>query len=146
MGFRPQPLGFVTATGERRDANRYASKGSPVLLGWLEGETCQTSRGVLEDVSQSGAKLVVDVAPPAGVLALVHLPFGDFPGKVKGVVVGVAAVGKWPWSLGKKSFTVRLRFTEPCPYDFFKAAIDGFVRNTDQIDCEFDGFEPRDWA
>ena len=40
---------------------------------------------------------------------------------------------------------VRFRFLEVCPYDFFKAAIEGFTREVQYRDSVFPGFNSRHW-
>ena len=56
-------------------------------------------------------------------------------------VIEAKRSGFLTWS----SRRLRLRFLEPCPYDLFKAAIDGFMHEANQSDNIAERFHSRFW-
>lgn len=99
---------------ERRKEPRYPAKHDQANVGWYRGESYQTVPGRLEDVSSSGASLVLDDgASWEGGDVWLCLSGGVRTEWVRGEVAGVSQVEG-------SAQRVRLRFHESCPFDFFK--------------------------
>jgi hypothetical protein len=67
----------------------------------------------------------VETFPPREITVWLCLDRPCSSPRVEALVVETIKRGKFTWTKRQ----VRLRFLEPCPYDFFKAAIEGFSRD-----------------
>jgi hypothetical protein len=95
----------------------------------------------LIDMSMGGLSAQVETFPPPGVPVWFRLD-GESPSPwLKASVVATGTSGL----LGSGRRSVRLRFLEPCTYDLFKQAIDGFTRERDYSDQAYDGVDGRYW-
>jgi hypothetical protein len=95
----------------------------------------------LTNISLGGCAAQVESFPPAGDrvwLRLAGLPSSPW---IQASVVETIKRGRFGWTRR----LVRLRFIESCPYDLFKAAIEGFVRDVRLPEFQADGFTVRDW-
>ena len=65
----------------------------------------------------------------------------------RATVVGVCAAGRFTlFRRYPPAYLIRLSFPRGCPYEAFKAAVEGFVSETQVADVsEAEGFDPRDW-
>jgi hypothetical protein len=126
---------------ERRSASRYATPGTPVLIAWGEGPDYRTTAGTLTDISLGGCAVQVTTLPPKRGAVSIRLT-GPAPSPwIQASVLEAIKRGRFAWTRR----IVRLRFTESCPYDLFKAAIAGFTREIQLPDFEAQGYSIRDW-
>ena len=101
---------------ERRKEPRYPATHDQANVGWYHGKSYQTVPGRLEDVSGSGASLVLDDgASWEGGDVWLCLSGSVHTEWVRGAVVAVTQIAG-------SAQRVRLRFHESCPFDFFKTA------------------------
>jgi hypothetical protein len=107
---------------ERRCEQRYSAFGSPILVGWWEGDDFREQDALLRDVSLRGASATLENAPPPGETILVRLSGGQSSDWVEADVIEAR---KTEWT-GRAPYLLRLRFQQPCPYDFFTGAIKGY--------------------
>ena len=125
----------------RRDAQRYLSKGAVAVLGWPEGEAYRTVEARLIDISMGGFSAWVEVFPPRGGAVWLRLD-GEKPSAwLKAGVVSTIKNGFSFWARRR----VRCRFLESCPYEFFKAAIEGFTRDHHSRDALLESFYRNLW-
>ena len=103
---------------ERRVTCRYSAAKNPIVIGWWNGPDFETAEMALRDISLSGASAITDFPPPEAAPIWLRLNDPAHPDWVEATVVAVNAQRQKP-------ALVRIQFTEPCPYDFFKAAIRG---------------------
>jgi hypothetical protein len=129
------------AASERRGAPRYVTGGTPALIGWAEGEAHRTTPARLIDISMGGFSAWVEEFPPRGVAVWFRLE-GENPWPwIKATVVKTITSGYLFWTRRQ----ARFRFLEPCPYDLFKEAIEGFTKEVQYSDEIFEGFNSRHW-
>ena len=127
--------------GDRRAAPRYPTRGTAAVIGWPEGEEYRTVAATLIDISMGGFSAWVEAFPPRGGPVWLRLD-GENPSPwVKAYVIETITSGHLFWARRR----VRLRFLESCPYDFFKAAIEGFTREIPYSDEVIEGFDGRYW-
>lgn len=126
---------------DRRVAPRYRAGGTNVILTWAEDDDYRTVGAVLRDISLGGGSALADNAPPTGSPAWFRL-HGDDSTPWIGVTV-IAASRTGILHLGPR--LVRWRFSEACPYQVFKAAIDGFSLEMHTPDQTVHGYNYRDW-
>src|SRR4051812_42571158 len=112
-----------TSREDRRAAPRYPSKGAHAFLEWEDGGEVRRIPARLGDISMGGLSASVDSFPPGGAAVRVRLDDPRSP-PVETLLIATITKGLFAWT--RRS--VRLRFLEPCPYEFFKAAIEGFYR------------------
>jgi hypothetical protein len=110
--------GGEVALSDRRKSERFAASEDQAWVGWWEGRLFRKSPATLHDVSQGGAKLVADVAPPRRATTWVCL---DGPHRSEWVEATTVEVMK----LDDGTVSIRLAFREICPYTFFEVAIYG---------------------
>jgi hypothetical protein len=135
------PTQRAAATTDRRATTRYAARGTEALVVWSDGDQQQTTSARLIDVSLGGCFANVTVLPPEEGrvwLQLVGLPSSA---PIEARVVAAIQRGRFVWTRR----LLRLEFVEGCPYDVFKAAIEGFSREVRLPDFEAKGFTTRDW-
>ncbi len=120
---------------ERRAASRYITKDTAALIGWLDDGQGRKLTSSLTNISTDGAMIETELEPlpPPGTLVMFRLVSDVTDWVMKAKVVSITAPPPAP---GRFSFRrkqertgskVHLAFLEPCPYDFFKASISGFV-------------------
>jgi hypothetical protein len=126
---------------DRRGAPRYVARGTPAVIGWAEGDQHRTIPATLIDMSMGGLSARVETFPPPGVPVWFRLDSESPSPWLKASVVATGTSGR----LVATRRHLRLRFLEPCTYDLFKRAIDGFTRERDLGDQQFDGFDGRHW-
>src|SRR5262245_33670031 len=108
--------------GDRRIAPRYLAGGTTVVLSWNKDDSHKSVRATLQDISLGGGAALAEEAPPVGSLVWFRL-FGDDQTPWIGInIIAVSRTGLL--RLGPR--LVRWRFRDPCPYQVFKSAIDGF--------------------
>ena len=106
---------------------RYAAAKAPVEIGWWIGQEFKTAEMALRDISLSGASAVTRTPPPDS--APIWLRLND-PAQPDWVEAKVIAITTRFWGPA----LVRMKFREPCPYEFFKAAIQGMVPSDEAED------------
>jgi hypothetical protein len=116
---------------DRRITQRYEAGGTPVVFTWREMEEYRTIEGRLQDISLGGVAALTPESPPHGVPIWFRLRDDDRSAWIPAWVVGNARSGLF--GLGPR--VLRVRFHEACPYDVFKAAIEGFTQES--LDPEF---------
>jgi hypothetical protein len=92
-------------------------------LGWNEGDEHRYTKAEIVNVSMTGIVLRVDDLPPEKCSLWVRL---EPPHPTEWVGAELVKVE----SGSGKSSTVRLRFRTSCPYDIFKAAVNGFTHQS----------------
>ena len=105
---------------ERRSSPRYAGLRT-IELRWETGEVLQAW---LEDFSVGGALVRADTRPPREQEVSVCITDAECPVSVDGTIIQVRKVGGW---IRRASFLIRIRFSESCPYDFFKDNVFAWV-------------------
>jgi hypothetical protein len=115
------PEGRLNSAGERRGSQRYPAPAPAAVLGWHEGPGFRTSAAVLVDVSMGGAAARTEAPPPHPSTVWVRLHGAAPTDWVEATTVSVRLV-LWLLVLRRKVYLVRLRFTSPCPYAFFRGA------------------------
>jgi hypothetical protein len=128
--------------GDRRRATRYETNGTPAVLGWYDGAEYRNSPAVLIDISLGGLSAWVEVLPPAGGTVWFQLGGEGSSPWVEAIVVEAIRIKVVRLFRSRTRFQVRLRFAESCPYNIFKAAIEGFTRDAEYRDPTFEG---RNW-
>lgn len=120
----------------RRKSVRYASQANRSWLAWqVDGENAQVP-GRLWDISQSGASVLVETAPPlrAQETAWIRMESPAPSDWVEASVVDVTPMTKkrfWGRDL-VVGHLVRVAFVGACPYEVFKSATHG-----NQLDATF---------
>jgi hypothetical protein len=104
------------AVSDRRQTERFAATEDQAWIGWWEGRLFRKSPATLIDISQGGAKLVADVAPPRRATVWVCLDGPHRSEWIEGITVEVT-------KFDNSSASIRLAFREVCPYSFFEVAI-----------------------
>jgi hypothetical protein len=127
--------------GDRRGSQRYATRGTPAVIGWSVGEEYRTIPATLIDISLGGFAAAVETFPPSGEAVWLRLDCENPSPWLKATVVATSKSGYFRWARRR----VRLRFLENCPYEFFKAAIEGFTREYQYPDGAIEGFSGRQW-
>jgi hypothetical protein len=126
---------------DRRAAPRYPTRGTAAVIGWAEGEEYRTIAATLIDISLGGFFATVESFPPRGEAVWLRIGGDNNPSPwVKASVIEANTTGCLFWTRKR----VRLRFLESCPYEFFKAAIEGFTRQFGDADEPIEGFNGRD--
>lgn len=106
----PKPAGRDFRTNPRHESS------ATIELSWSDGRKTQNSHGHLINLSRLGAALLVAGPPPVTKKLLVRLE-GEFATPwMEAEVLGIE-------SCERRKFRVRVRFTEPCPTVFLKAAV-----------------------
>jgi hypothetical protein len=106
---------------DRRAAPRYSTSESlAACLCWHVGEEHKYTQSEILNVSTTGLLLQVVESPPEHAKVWVRLEEPNPTDWVEADVVRVES----RWGEPK---TARLRFRESCPYDIFKAAVNGFA-------------------
>jgi len=113
--------------GDRRTMCRYSAAKGFVQLGWWDGPDFQTTNIALKDISLSGASALTGTPPPPATPIWLGLDKPSFPDWIEAAVVEVIP-HRWRPSL------VRMKFSESCPYEFFKAATHGLDPTADPTD------------
>src|SRR3954470_12302450 len=108
---------------DRRNARRYAAGGTLAVLTWAEGDDMRTASARLRDISLAGGSALVESPPPKGTLVWFRLQSDLYSNWLGAYIIGVSRTGV----LGRGPRLVRWRFRETCPYEIFKAAIEGFT-------------------
>jgi hypothetical protein len=106
-------------------APRYAANGNPALLVWAEGCTWRGTPAAVIDFGFDGCLLRVASCPPKGGTTWLCLAAAGPSPWIGATVTMTLKKGRFSWTRR----LVQLRFTEPCPYDVFKAAVDGFSQS-----------------
>ena len=106
----PKPAGRDFRTNPRHDSS------ATIEISWDDGRKTVTSRGHLINLSRLGAALVVPGPPPVTKRLLVRLDGEVSTPWMEGEVLGID-------SHERRKYRVRMRFTEPCPNVFLKAAV-----------------------
>jgi hypothetical protein len=83
----------------------------------------------------------VTAFPPTGEAVWIRLTGSESAPRMKASVVETIKRGRFGWTRR----IVRLRFIESCPYELFKAAIEGFARDVQLPDFVAEDFSSRDW-
>jgi hypothetical protein len=105
--------------GERRRSPRLEVVESQVWLGWWrESASFLASSAVIINLSRGGAFIFLDDQPPPDKPVWICLGMPDPVGFVEARVVEVKVSRQGQCA-------VRIEFREPCPYDFFEAAVCG---------------------
>jgi hypothetical protein len=137
----PTPDERHASPGDRRTAPRYVTGGTSALIGWAEGDAHRTTRARLIDISMGGFSAWIEEFPPCGVAVWFRLE-GENPSPwIKASVVKTIKSGYFFWT----RLQARFRFLEPCPYDLFKEAIEGFTKEVQYTEGIFEGFNGRHW-
>jgi hypothetical protein len=127
---------------DRRAAPRYPTRGTAAVIGWAEGEEYCTIAATLLDISLGGFSASVEAFPPRGEAVWLRIEGDNSPSPwVRASVIEANTTGCLFWTRKR----IRLRFVESCPYEFFKAAIEGFTRQVGDADEPTEGFTRRDW-
>lgn len=108
---------------ERRRCVRYPSARFPIVLGWYDSDRFRTATATLIDLSQNGLAAVVSAAVPPD-RSEVWLHFGSASDWYEGRVIKVKRK-----RLVRKSWVVRVKLDENCPYELFRAAVPGINLN-----------------
>jgi hypothetical protein len=106
------------ALSDRRQSERYSASEDQAWVGWWEGRLFRKSPATLMDISQGGAKLIADAAPPRRATTWVCLEGPHRSEWVEGMAVEVT-------KFDNGTACIRLAFREICPYSFFEVAIYG---------------------
>lgn len=104
---------------DRRCALRYDTNGLPVWVTWQEGAQRGCGQGRLRDLSLSGASLLMEEPPPVSALVRIRLETMPNAPHVEGSALRVTKTRRFLAT----EFVIALRFAEPCPYEFFTAAV-----------------------
>src|SRR4051794_17628646 len=107
---------------ERRLTPRYPAGGTSVVLTWTEDNNFRSVGASLRDISQGGGSGMAEDAPAPGTVLWFRLTGDDTTPWIGATVIGVSKSG----FLGRGPRLVRWQFRESCPYEVFKAAIEGF--------------------
>jgi hypothetical protein len=95
----------------------------------------------LINISLGGCAARVTTFPPNDGEVWIGLTASESTSWIRASVVETIRRGRF----GRTRRLVRLRFIESCPYDLFKAAIEGFTREVHLSDLEAKGYSIRDW-
>ncbi len=113
-------------TSDRRSTLRYATPGATALLGWKEGNVQRTMTLRVQDISLGGLSAIADEPPPADAAPLWVM----FQTGVTREWVEVTLIASQKTRalvvFAKRSYLLRMRFSDSCPYNVFKDAIAGF--------------------
>lgn len=107
---------------DRRTSPRYPAGGTIAILSWSDGEDYRTVAARLSDISLGGGSALAETAPPEKSPVWFRLRGDDASPWVGATVISVCRTGM----LGRGPRFIRWRFSEACPYQIFKEAIDGF--------------------
>jgi hypothetical protein len=111
----------VRQSKDRRGAPRYTPAEALVAcLCWHQGDEHKYTKGTIINVSATGILMMVDEVPPPKGAVWIRLEPPHPTDWVEGDTVRVEN----HWGEPK---TARVRFREACPYDMFKAAVNGFA-------------------
>lgn len=132
----PRGPGLVPRRGavDHRASRRYAAYGTSVQLGWWEGSEFRVALGLLKDISRGGAAVLAEASPPAGEPLFIRLNGSRLTEWLEATAVEVSK-NRWFRRVPRQ---VRLQFADPCPYNFFQAAIDVLI-----MDCSVPGDSPK---
>jgi hypothetical protein len=115
----------------RRVSQRYDAGGTAAVFAWQESNHFRTMEASLERISLGGVSALAECVPPAETPLWFRLRDDQTSDWVPATLVGAARTGR----LRTGRHRVRMRFFETCPYDIFKAAIEGFSHES--LDAEF---------
>jgi EAL domain-containing protein (putative c-di-GMP-specific phosphodiesterase class I) len=124
------------STSERRRAVRYETTDTQALIAWVDGDQSHKVTMSLKNISADGAQVETDYQqlPPPGILVRFRLvsEATDWVANAKVVEITQPLAPRRGFSFRKKpepvvSPIIHLAFQDPCPYEFFKASIAGFV-------------------
>ena len=126
---------------DRRIAPRYAAGGTTVVLSWNKDDEHHTVGATLQDISLGGGSALAEEAPPVGSLVWFRLLGDDRTPWIGVNIIAVTRTGLL--RLGPR--LVRWRFRDPCPYQVFKSAIDGFSFEAATPQQTVADYNYRDW-
>ncbi|MDR3637229.1 MAG: PilZ domain-containing protein [Isosphaeraceae bacterium] len=106
----PKPAGRDFRTNPRHDSS------ATVELSWTDGRKALNAHGQLINLSRLGVALVVPGPPPITRKLLLRLEGENATPWMEAEVLGID-------SYERRKFRLRLRFTDPCPTVFLKAAV-----------------------
>lgn len=112
---------FLRVKPNRRLSTRYSvDPNHEACLAWPGDDGHSFTEAKILDLSQSGARVVVDVVAPQGGHVWLRLSAPESTDWVAATIVRTR-IDRWHCRS-----ELRIRFEKPCPYEFFKAAINGF--------------------
>ena len=112
---------FLRTRRNRRGTTRYnVNPEHEACLAWPKDDGHAFAEAKIQDLSQSGARVVVDVVAPQSGHVWLRLSAPESTDWVEATIVRIK-IDRWHCRS-----ELRIRFDTPCPYDFFKAAINGF--------------------
>ncbi len=103
----------------RRKWERYAVAEDQAWLGWWEGRVYRKSPAVMLDISEGGARVVAQTAPPRRATVWVCIAGAHKTEWIEASVLGVTKGSDG-------SSELRMAFREVCPYAFFEVAVYGY--------------------
>lgn len=106
----PKPVGRDYRTNPRHESS------ATIELSWSEGRKSNGARGHLVNLSRLGAAVVVAGPPPVAPRVLLRIDGEGGTPWIEADVLGIE-------SYERRKFRIRLRFTDPCPTLFLKAAV-----------------------
>ena len=106
-------------TANRRIWERYAVAEDQAWLGWWEGRVYRKSPAIMLDISEGGARLVAETAPPRRATVWVCIAGRHKTEWIEASVLGVSRDDDG-------SSVIRMAFREACPYAFFEVAVYGY--------------------
>jgi hypothetical protein len=102
--------------------------------------------GALKDLGSGGAVVWTKAAPPDRTVVEIRLTSSDCADVMTADVVRLfEAPAEGLHGPTGGGFTLHLQFVEPCTYDFFKAAISGFVTERQFGEARGTIFDAKDW-
>jgi hypothetical protein len=116
---------------ERRSSPRYTALRT-IELRWETGEVLQAW---LEDFSVGGALVRVATRPPQERKVSISIHDAERLVSVDGTILEVRKRGGW---IRRSWFAIRIKFSESCPYDFFKDNV--FVWIPPPISPEYESY------
>jgi hypothetical protein len=126
---------------ERRSTLRYTTAGTPILIAWGEGDGHQAAAGSLINISLGGCAAQVTTFPPKEGALWIRLTGSASSPWTQASVVEMIKRGSFAWTRR----VLRIRFIDGCPYELFKAAIEGFAQEVKLPDFKAEGYSVRDW-
>jgi len=125
---------------DRRASQRYTATGTFALFTWQKGEGYDAIEVSLRDISSGGVSAIAEAAPPEDRPLWFRLRADDVSAWIGVTIVAISRTG----FLGRGPRIVRTRFHETCPYEVFKAAISGLVRECADAEFARGGLRGRD--
>ena len=102
---------MVVELSDRRAAVREPAVANRVEVEWWAGDSIRRTKGRMLNISQGGALIVTDVAPPLGQSVWLHV---EAPARTDEIGARVVRVNG--------EHEIGLSFSNPCPYDLYLAA------------------------